>query len=188
MSCGRPMIQSVLNCSGCQQRPLPLNQIRAAVVFGEPVDHLIHLMKYEGYFALAEPLAGLMLEAWPRWQTPVDLVLPIPLYARRERERGYNQSELLVRQLARQMGWATAPAALRRRRHTRPQVGLDADERRHNLHDAFVAQKEAVTGRHLLLVDDVCTTGATLVAAAEVLLAAGAASVSAYCLARATLD
>jgi ComF family protein len=165
-----------------------LTQIRAAVLFEEPVSQLIHLMKYEGYFALAEPLADLMMETWPRWQTAVDLVLPIPLYAGRERKRGYNQSELLTRRLSAKMGWATSPTALRRLRHTRPQVGLDADARRLNLQNAFAANANELTDKRILLVDDVCTTGATLTAAADVLLAAGAASVSAYCLARAALD
>jgi ComF family protein len=182
------MPHSVIHCRRCQERPLPLNQIRAAVLFEEPVARLIHLMKYEGYFALAEPLADLMLEAWPRWQTPVDLVLPIPLYPGRERKRGYNQSELLTRQLSAKMGWAASETALRRLRHTRPQVGLDADARRHNLQNAFVAEENELAGKHVLLVDDVCTTGATLVAAAETLTAVGVASVSGYCLARATLD
>ena len=182
------MPHSVIHCRRCQERPLPLNQIRAAVLFEEPVAHLIHLMKYEGYFALAEPLADLMIEAWPRWQTAVDLVLPIPLYPGRERKRGYNQSELLTRRLSAKMGWATSQTALRRLRRTRPQVGLDADARRHNLQNAFTAVADELAGKHILLVDDVCTTGATLVAAGEVAAAAGAASVSAYCLARATLD
>jgi predicted amidophosphoribosyltransferase len=68
-------------------------------------------------------------------------------------------------------------------RHTAPQVGLGPDERRHNVSGAFAAGP-AVAGHHVLLIDDVLTTGATMVAAAEAVLAGGAASVSAYCLAR----
>jgi ComF family protein len=189
MSCGRPTPFATLHCHRCEQRPLPLNQIRAAVLFTDPVAQLIHLMKYEGYFALAESLADLMVTAWPRWQTAVNLVLPIPLAAHRERKRGYNQSELLTRQLAQKMGWATSKTALKRTRYTRPQVGLDAEQRRRNLQNAFTAEAAELDGKHILLVDDVCTTGATLVAAAEAITAVAApASISAYCLARASLD
>jgi ComF family protein len=143
-------------------------------------------MKYEGYFALAEPLAALMLEARPRWQHPIDLALPIPLHADRRRERGYNQSELLLRAMLRHITWKSDLKALRRSRPTRPQVGLDMTERKANVSGAFAADASRVAGHRILLVDDVCTTGTTLNAAAEALLAAGAWSVTAYCLAIAT--
>jgi ComF family protein len=142
-------------------------------------------MKYEGFFALSEPLGNLMIKAWPMWQHSFDLVLPIPLHPQRERERGYNQSELLVRQLRKELGWATEPAALKRYRRTRPQLGLTANERRANVRDAFGADSVRVNGKRILLVDDVCTTGSTLASAAEALLNAGARSISAYCLTQA---
>jgi ComF family protein len=185
MACGKPTTQSVLCCSSCQQQPLPLTQVRSATLFEGPVPPLLRGMKYHGFFALAEPLAALMAAAWPRWEVPLELVLPIPLHPRREKERGFNQSALLVQHLCRQLGWPTSPAALRRLRATRPQVGLDAGERRTNLHNAFEADSDIVAGKRILLVDDVCTTGATLATAARTLLDAGAASVSAYCVARA---
>jgi ComF family protein len=188
MSCGRPVAHTVLRCTSCQQLPLPLQQLRAATLFERPVAQAIHQMKYEGLFALAEPLADLMLTAWPRWQVPVDLVLPIPLHPRRQQDRGYNQAGLLVKHLCCRLGWATEAKAVWRVRHTRPQVGLDASERRRNLLGGFAADAALVAGKEILLVDDVCTTGATLTAAAEVLLAAGAASVSGYCVARAAVD
>lgn len=143
-------------------------------------------MKYKGLFALAEPLAELMVLAWPQWEVEVDLVLPIPLHAERERERGYNQAMLLVEHLCRRMGWQTAPAGLRRIRHTPPQVNLNKEERQENVKDAFTADERIVKGLNILLVDDVCTTGATMISATEALLAAGAQSVSGYCVARAT--
>ena len=123
-----------------------------------------------------------MVEAWPRWQHPVDLVLAIPLHHRRQSERGYNQSELLVAELRRQLGWPSDGEALSRTRQTRPQMGLTATERRANVHDAFVADPALVGGKRVLLVDDVCTTGSTLTAAAIALREAGARSVTAYCL------
>jgi ComF family protein len=139
-------------------------------------------MKYEGYFALADPLGELMVSAWPRWEHPFDLVLPIPLHSQRFRERGYNQSELLVNVMQKKLGWHSDEKALKRSRKTRPQLGLTASERRVNVCGAFEADGTCVTGKRILLVDDVCTTGSTLTAAAEALLAAGARSVTAYCL------
>jgi ComF family protein len=139
-------------------------------------------MKYEGLFALGRPLGQLMVDAWSLWRRPVDLVLPIPLHSRRQRERGYNQSEILVREMRRQLEWPTDDAALIRSRSTRPQLGLTAVERRANVHDAFVADPAGVEGKRVLLVDDVCTTGSTLTAAAIALQEAGAKSVAAYCL------
>jgi ComF family protein len=146
---------------------------------------MIHAMKYEGYFALAGPLAELMISAWPRWQMAVDVVVPIALHADRQRERGYNQAELLGRRLAQAAGLEFDAQALSRTRKTRPQVGLGLHERRANVRDAFTAAPSRAEGRRVLLVDDVCTSGATLSEAAAVLLAAGAEAVSAYCLAAA---
>lgn len=143
-------------------------------------------MKYEGAFALAEPLGDLMATAWPRWQTPVDLVVPVALHPERERKRGYNQSTLLARRLSCKLGWQMLPESLQRTRDTRPQTRLSGSERLQNVQRAFQAQRDIVTGKHILLVDDVATTGATLAASADALLAAGAVSVSGYCLARAT--
>jgi ComF family protein len=143
-------------------------------------------MKYNGLFALTEPLADLMVEAWPRWQMPVDLFVPIPLYPERERKRGYNQSALLARHLCQRLQLPDDPKAVQRIRYTQPQVGLSADERLANVAYAFAADRRKVEGKSILLVDDVCTTGATLSAAAHALLTAGAKTVSAYCLARAT--
>lgn len=181
--CGRPQIAIDDECQACRQNPIPLRQVRTATFYEEPVTEIVKQFKYEGYFGLAAPLAELMLVAWPRWAHPVDLAVPIPLHAARQRERGYNQSELLARVLERHLDWEVEPAALKRVRRTRPQVGLNMVERRTNVHGAFVAEPALVEGKEILLIDDVRTTGVTLVAAADVLLAAGAKSVSAYCLA-----
>lgn len=115
---------------------------------------------------------------------PVDLVLPIPLHAERQRERGYNQSALLTRDFCRLATLPYAEDGLQRTRFTTPQVGLTAVERLKNVQDAF-ATKVEVAGKHILLIDDVCTTGATMAAAATTLYAAGAKTVSGYCVARA---
>lgn len=171
-------------CRECRAGGSPLRQMRAALRYQEPTSDLIHRFKYEGYFALGRPLARFLVEGWPAWEQPPDLILPIPLHPRRRRQRGYNQSELLAGPLGLAKSISVSAAALRRTRHTVPQVGLGPDERHDNVRGAFEADASIVAGHHCLLVDDVLTTGATMRAAAEAVLAAGAASVSAYCLAR----
>jgi len=110
----------------------------------------------------------------------VDVVVPVPLHWRRRRQRGFNQAEALVRSLG--QPWQDA---LRRRRSTRSQTDLQAAQRHRNVRDAFVLRRRAsVSGRLVLLVDDVATTGATLEACARVLRAAGAREVRALTVAR----
>lgn len=106
------------------------------------------------------------------------LVVPMPLHRVRALERGYNQSTSLARGLAQGLGLPLAPGALRRVRPTRSQVGLGRDARWRNVARAFEADAVAARGGHVMLVDDVLTTGATAAAAAQALLDAGAASVS----------
>jgi len=102
----------------------------------------------------------------------------VPLHPRRRRERGFNQAELLARALAARLTRECEPAALVRRRETRPQAGLTAAARRRNVAGAFAVRRQArVAGRLVVLVDDVVTTGATVAACAHALRAAGAREV-----------
>ena len=155
----------------------------------------MHRLKYRGRPAGARVLADLLLPlaagmagagaraGAPPGGGPPLLVLPVPLFPARERERGYNQAALLARPLAARLGLACRTDLLRRRRETAPQVGLSREQRRQNVRGAFVAGPE-VAGRTVLLVDDVTTTGSTLGSAAGACLAAGASGVRAVTLAR----
>lgn len=172
-------------CRQCAARPSPVRAVLAAYPFAGPLRAAILAFKYRGRTrllpflsaALAAPLATRPLE--------VDLVVPVPLSPARLRTRGFNQAELLAQPLATAHGWTLAPAALLRARDTPQQTRLPARERRANVAGAFaVAEPAAVQGRRVLLVDDVCTTGATLEACATPLLAAGAAGVWAIVVAR----
>lgn len=172
-------------CKTCQAHPFPLKQICAATIFVEPISTIIHKMKYEGSFGLASNLADLMVSAWSEWEVPVDCVIPIPLHPARQKKRGYNQSALIAQHFSRQLGYEFAPDVLKRARFTVPQVGLNAEDRLKNVQNAFATENRDISNRCILLIDDVCTTGATLTSAAEALLEAGASVVSGYCLARA---
>lgn len=184
--CGQPLAKTQDTCGLCARRTLPLQQVRTAVLFQEPVQTLIHQFKYENTFALGQILADIMGQAWPHWQQPIERIIPIPLHKERYRQRGYNQSELLARWLARQLQIPLDTNVLQRIRYTQPQVQLSTKERHLNVADAFaVSDNGHIQGQHLLLIDDVFTTGATLSAATRVLLEAGAGAVSGYCLARA---
>jgi ComF family protein len=113
------------------------------------------------------------------------VVVPVPLHAARLRERGYNQAALLAREMAHRAALPVNEHTLTRRRATASQVELDAQQRKENVHAAFHCTDEQLVDQRVLLVDDVCTTGATLEACAEALQDSGARNVCALTLARA---
>ncbi len=172
----------------------PLAGLWVTGLYEDPLRLAIHALKYDGKRQVAAPLARLLAATY-RQQMPgsarprFDAALPVPLHPKRQAERGYNQSALLARGLAREVGLPLREDLLRRARHTPQQVGLDHAQRRANVAGAFVcpSRHPALAGAALLLVDDVCTTGATLVACAETLRAAGARAVWGLTLARPAL-
>jgi len=144
---------------------------------------LIHLLKYDRMRPLAVPLGRLMAAGLPP-NEPVDAVVPVPLHWRRRWRRGFNQSELLARQVAERYG-VKVSSALRRGRATASQAGLTSSRRRANVAGAFfVKRRQEVEGRRILLVDDVMTTGATAGACGAALKRAGASRVTVLTLAR----
>lgn len=161
-----------------------MHQAFAPLSYVRPLATVIHRLKYDGYFALARPLAEILVEAWPGWDNLPDVIIPIPLHARRLKARGFNQSALLAHYLAQQLNIPVDEQSLQRIRHTMPQVGLNPDERHQNVTGAFASDSAKIRHLHIVLVDDVYTTGATMRAAASSLIESGAATVSAYCLAR----
>ena len=121
----------------------------------------IHAFKYEHRPELARVLGGLLSGYLCANPLPADAVTAVPLHSTRERARGYNQALLLARAVAAQCNLPVWEDTLRRTRATRSQIELDAVERHANVKDAFFAA-ERVAGKRLLLIDDVCTTGATM--------------------------
>lgn len=168
-------------CASCGRYIRHLDEIHAAYDYSGPVRELVHRFKYDNISAAAPWMADRMPVDW----LPGNAVLiPVPLHSARERERGYNQSELLARAIGKRTGLRVSPA-LRRIRQTLPQAHQDAASRWTNVSDAFELRGKCDVGGPVVLVDDVCTTGATLEECAAVLTRMGASSVSALVFARA---
>jgi ComF family protein len=145
---------------------------------------LILLFKYEQMRPLAKPLGDFLRRGYPR-EAQFDMLVPMPLHWRRQRERGFNQAELLAEQLAPLSGLPVV-TAVRRVKHTPRQAGLTGKQRRANVKGAFTVPKPAlVRGKRVLLVDDVLTTGASANSCAQALKEAGASTVAILALARA---
>jgi ComF family protein len=185
--CGAPLGIEGL-CGACRSRRPRFAYARAALRYGDLAREAIHAFKFGGRRGLANPLgdllAGVGLSALPG--AVPDVLVPVPLHPRRARERGYNQALLLARRLERAWGVPVAADVLLRNVPTLPQTDLDAAARRRNVRDAFAVRRpEVIAGRHVVLVDDVLTTGATAGECARVLLRAGAATVGVVTVARA---
>jgi len=191
--CGAPTLQTGRTagptCQECEGWPAWLLAARSAYVLHPPADRLVHQLKYRGWRTLAAPLG----EAMAAVRLPFDpgapdpLVVPVPTTQRRMRERGYNQAELLARAFAARTGRTVLPA-LRRASAAASQTALQPAARRANVAGSFRVARElkaALPGRHLLLVDDVLTTGATTLECGATLVAAGARAISVLTFARA---
>ena len=182
--CGDVVVADGL-CTRCRTTPLQIDRIRSVFYFEGVIREAMHRLKYRGRTALAEPLGELMAAYWVQHSMLADLVVPVPLHAARMRERGYNQAALLAREMARRVGLEVDEQTVVRQRATDSQVELNAKQRKENVRDAFSCSGNALAGKQVLLIDDVCTTGATLEACAVALHAQGARGVQALTLARA---
>lgn len=190
MRCSQPFsgaLSGPFVCSSCTGRELHFECAVAACLSRGVVREYLHRFKYGKERFLRLPLADWLAEALQdeRLRTPpLDAVAPVPLHSARQRERGFNQAELLAELLAARAGLPLL-RCLERTRYTTTQTRLNRGARMENLRNAFrVRHTSLVTARHLLLVDDVFTTGSTVEECARVLLLAGAASVRVATVAR----
>jgi ComF family protein len=169
--CGRPWEEPVESCVDCP--PRVIDAVRAPFLYNGPVADAIRGMKFSGWHALADHLAGAMAEVLGGFRA--DVITWVPLSRRRRRRRGFDQAEAIAAAVGKRLDLPLR-GLLRRALETEAQARKTGSERRRSLHDAFMAVGH-VPGR-VLLVDDVLTTGATSAAAAETLKRAGARRVS----------
>ena len=181
--CGRQLEVRGEACT-CRRRLRALDAVRSAAVYDGPLERAIHRLKYQGRRPLARVLAGLLAERFEPLLQPDAILQAVPLHRRRRRQRGFNQAQLLADELRRAWPVGRARGHLIRRRDTRSQVGLDRAQRRSNVEDAFWWEGPNLSGRPVLLVDDVITTCATVEACARALREAGAGEVRALSVAR----
>jgi ComF family protein len=157
----------------------------AVYQYDGPVRAAVHALKYDGVRAIAS-LLGALMAACPRLQRlEAEVVTPVPMHPARLRSRGYNQSDLLASEVAKRLRFPMDTRALRKVRNTPPQARSTSElERARQVAGAFLADAARVSGKRVLLVDDVATTCSTLNACAGALKAAGAAWAGAIVLAR----
>jgi ComF family protein len=175
-TCGRPLTVEK-TCPGCIDDPV-IDGIRAPFIFAGIIRKAVHELKYRNLKSIAPLLAGYLYDFLNDNPLPTDVLAPVPVHNKRLRERGYNQSSLIVRELSSLNGMPINEDCLVRKVNTPPQVRTaSAKERRQNIAEAFACVDSSLAGKRVLLVDDVSTSGATLNACAGALKAAGAASV-----------
>jgi ComF family protein len=190
----RPALESRLERPGgvaiglVAEIPRPLLQLEWCSPFVGPVRKALHALKYAGEHRLAGPLGAALATRWRHAGAGGDLIVPVPIHADRARERGYDQAVLLAEVTSRDLGLPCA-SILERHRPTQRQFDLDRGARSGNVAGAFrllpgSRGDHPLEGRWIVLVDDVVTTGSTLVACATTLLDAGALGVSALTVAR----
>ncbi len=168
------------DCVNCLDWDKSLKKVIGVVPYEGIYRELIHNLKYSGRQELAKPLGHLLAETVKRagFLGKVHLVIPVPLHPSRHKERGYNQSEWLARETARALYLPLDSQNLIREHFVKPQTGLGRQDRLKNTVGAFgLLDNRKILGRNILLVDDIMTTGSTLLACAHTLAEGGAGEV-----------
>ncbi len=182
-------------CESCLTTPLKLDRVRAALEYKGIIKNAIPLFKYHSKLSMAKVFERLLFETFLHHyaRSKIDLIMPVPLHKKKLRERGFNQAYLLIRNFVKLYqqsfnqppSWKIDTISLARIKRTQPQTGFDIEMRKANLKNAFkVVNQKIIYNKHILLIDDVFTTGATCNEAATVLLKHGAKKVDALVLAR----
>jgi competence protein ComFC len=183
--CGDITVHSGV-CARCMEQTPACTQARSWAVYQGSVRNIVHQLKYEGDLSLGEAIAQPLIADLTRIGWPIDVVAPVPLSLARIAERGYNQAALIAFPISIGLKIPYQAKLLRKVRDTRSQVGLSHDGRLANVVDAFTVDGLKISGKRVLLVDDVTTSGATLNECARVLKRAGADDVYGYTFTRAS--
>ncbi len=182
--CGRPQPSGIL-CSSCVGWQAEIDGIRSPFRFDGVIRQSIHQLKYRNLRALAQPLVKLLQDYLVANPVPGEVLVPVPLHQKRLKERGYNQSRLLARELGKLINLPVVDDCLARQRHDPPQARTShIEDRWFNVAGAFICRDQKLRDKRVLLIDDVCTSGATLDACAVALKEAGATMVWGLVLAR----
>lgn len=185
--CGLPLPDGGAHCRVCRRRGRSFRLARSAGLYEGVLGSALRQLKYGGRASLSRPLGYLLAKVWGGFpeKESIDGVTAVPLHFWRKRRRGYNQSELLARAFCRETGLRWMGNCLVRKRGTRSQTELGREDRLANVESAFRAGPAgALEGKNILVIDDVCTTGATLESCARALKEAGAKGVFALTVAR----
>lgn len=169
-------------CGSCLKHPPHFDATYAAFAYAFPIDALLRALKYQGQLAIADLASAYLAQHLANAAAP-DLIVPMPLHPQRLQERGFNQAIEIARIVSRRIGVSCAPDAAVRTRMTEPQAALPLGKRASNIWNAFVCTAE-VEGKHIAIVDDVMTSGASLNELAKTLKTAGAAKVECWVVAR----
>ena len=169
----------------CHSHGLYFDRIHSWGYYSGPLKSIVQMLKFHRGVGLARYLVPHISESIRKIFNGLDSVVALPLGRRRQLSRGYNQTAVFAKPVARTLGLEFLPRSVARIRETPSQVGLSAMERKVNILDAFVADGQIIRGRNILLMDDITTTGSTINECAKALKIAGAASVSCFTLAKA---
>jgi ComF family protein len=176
------------NCPHCRYHTFGLTGLRVAYTYKDPLRTCIRSLKYQSNTRIASPLGSLLAKAYQASNIHADIIIPVPLHPKRLQQRGYNQAQLLAQACAQAIGIPLNSSLLLRSRETQAQALLRGQQRHSNVAAAFSCSSPTATKilekRIVVIIDDVCTTGATLEACAAPLFAAGAREVWGLVLAR----
>ena len=182
--CGRPQASGIV-CPSCRQRQTEIDGIRSLFHFDEVIRNAIHQLKYHNLKAISPCLAELLAGYLQSNPLPGEALVPVPLHPQRLKERGYNQSGLLAQELGKLTNLPVIEDCLIRVKQALPQVRTsNREERQKNVANAFACRDDRVNDKGIILIDDVCTSGATLESCAAALKSKGAISVWGLTLAR----
>lgn len=184
MKCGKPLSDGRREfCPDCEQKKHHFIQGKTLWVYEKNVTESMYRFKYQNKREYGSVYAAELAEKYGDWirKQKIQAIIPVPLHKKRRRKRGYNQAEILAKELGRILDIPVHTDLLVRVRNTKPQKELNAAERKNNLKKAFKTTKSSVQLQYILIVDDIYTTGSTLDAAAAALAEAGVSEVYTCC-------
>lgn len=179
--------QHELKCGTCLSQPPDFDLTHALFPYQPPISHLITQLKFQHQLSHAQALGELMRERiqtqWYLHQPLPDLIIPVPLHPQRLRQRGFNQAIEIARPIAKVLGLPIDYHSVKRVKNTLAQSGLPAEDRKHNIAQAFTVSRD-YTGINVAVIDDVITTGHTIMECCRMIKRNGAAAIHVWCCAR----